>query len=119
VGFDLNVEEYKFPLDIFQGDKKIRVTHILRAPTDDELETYTEKLSEFDTESNTYKPTRIKAQVWLWNKIIISVEGYDFTGEFESVKSKIPFTHKTPCINEILSVAGIVTEKEAEEITKK
>jgi len=119
MGFNLNVEEYKFPLDIFQNDKKIRVVHLLRAPNDDEINEYMERMSEFDTENNVYKPTRNKAAVWLWNQIAVSVEGYDFNGDFEGMKKKIPLTHKVPCINEILSIAGIVSEKESEELAKK
>jgi len=112
MGFNLNVEEYRLPITVYQGSKEFQVIHVLRAPTDDEMEGYAEKISEYDPIAKQYKPNYLAAAVWLWNQLAISVEGYDFEGDFNTIKGKIPFTHKRPAIDAILSIAK-VNEDEA------
>ncbi len=117
-GYDLDIEEVRVNLVSTQGGKKFTVTHVLRIPTEEDLQRYDKKTGGFRMKQRgkddtiEYGGGTLKASCDLWRKLVVCVEGYKggpYTPEDEAwqkIEPKIPANHKRAAVNQVVAIAS-------------
>jgi len=111
-GFDIGVKENRITLSTKQGDKEIKVVHIMREPSAKELKEYNRLSSglTFKRRKTEWRDNSVEGMCWLWEQVILRIEGYQsedqpFTeNSSEDWKDYIPASHKVEAVRELTTV---------------
>ena len=124
-GFRVGLKERKVELIAPQDGHDHKLTHILRYPTSSEWIDYDRQTSNVKLRGRKtkYESRILEARIHLYDKLVISVEGYvvdgkppvPLTPEVKAWKDEIPVMHKSEVIGSFGEVCPVEDEDEEEE----
>lgn len=108
--YDLSLEECFFTIREVRGDQKFLLKHVFRVPTLDDWVEYHKGTSQLGLSKgkDTIEMSNVRQErdEWLWEQLIITVEGYLWKGksitELKDWKEKIPLGHRLEAVSGFL-----------------